>query len=154
QLARAFVHPQPDFARAVGWGRLSCISRADNTGREFYPRIQNHELLVFLRCRSLILGIERPLALAASQVWNTHASQHSAVYRVWRKRARASQHDTRHTSLRQNLPNWRATPPFYDLRVGEDSFRLLKESERDIRQIGIGIAVDNIKNHITARIDR
>src|SRR5207245_3506977 len=74
QLARAFVHPQADFARAVGWGRLSCISRADNTGREFYPRIQNHELLVFLRCRSLILGVVRLFALAGSEVCNYFAA--------------------------------------------------------------------------------
>ena len=53
---------------------------------------------------------------------------------------------------RKYLPHRHAASPVYRPRLGQHIFRPLEPGERDIGQIGFGIAADEIENSVSARI--
>src|SRR5437773_853509 len=97
QLASALVHAHANFAEGIVWRRLLRISGTDDASRELWARIHEDNLLVLLRSRGLALRVERPLALAAAQIRDSHSCQYFPIQRVGGERTRTAQHNAGHT---------------------------------------------------------
>ena len=86
---------------------------------EIGPHGQGHDLLALARLDIHILRIEGALVLAAAQIGNANARDHSSVELIRRKRAGTTQHRARNTSLRKHLPHWKAFALIQNLRRGK-----------------------------------
>jgi len=107
---------------------------------------------MFRGCNGAVLGIKRSRSLAAAEVGRADSGQHFAPQAFSGKGAGATQHHAGYDGFRGALPQGHTSPPVNHAGKGKHFFGFFEPAQGEIGQVGFGIAADEIKNAVPARI--
>jgi len=146
--ARRAVHVHGERQRRVAAFR---IPRPDEVRRDPIARVHLDDGLALFGPDAGARREEGRRPEAAAGVRHAHAAQQPPLEVVGRVGARAADHRRRHARARQVLPDGRPAPEVHRLRRQEPAL-LLVAVERQVRQVGRGVAPDEIEDAVATRV--